>query len=337
MRDIQRHAQMPAPVFMFSGQGSHYFQMAGRLYRTNASFRTRMDRLDAIAAREVGASVVGYVLDARRSPADPFTRTLYSHPAIYMIECALAGALIERGVFPRMLMGSSLGTFAAAAVGGAIDEAEGLRACVALVRMLEAHCAPGAMLAVISEPGLFDALPALHRNTELAGVNMPRHFVVSGTCEGVAEAQRALASIGIDHLRLNVEFAFHSRQMLALRDGFAGIAEALAPGSSRWPIACSAQVRIFDAFTAEDLWNIAVQPIRFMDTMRMVERMGAHHYLDLGPSGTLATFARYCMPTGSGSEADAILTPFGDESANFSRAIARCGTSASPGRQHEVS
>lgn len=337
MRDTPRDRPIATPIFMFSGQGSHYFQMAARLYRTHAPFRARVDRLDALATRCVGDSVIGYVLDADRTPADPFTRTLYSHPAIYIVECALAGTLIDEGVTPGMLLGSSLGTFAAAAIGGCIDELDGLRVGVSLVRMLEAHCTPGAMLAVIAPPDLFDTLPALHRNTELAGVNMPKHFVVTGSFEGVAQAQRALAAIGVDHQRLNVEFAFHSSQMLPLRERFFRALDGVALGPSRWPIMCSAHARIFHSFTVEDLWNIAVRPMRFMDAIHRIESLGTQCYLDLGPSGTLATFARYCMPAGSASRTDAILTPFGDESANFHRAVARYGTRPLPRLRHEVS
>ena len=49
-------------VFMFSGQGSQYFQMGRELFDNNGTSHGWMVLLDDIARRESGRSVVGFPL-----------------------------------------------------------------------------------------------------------------------------------------------------------------------------------------------------------------------------------------------------------------------------------
>ncbi|WP_081595063.1 acyltransferase domain-containing protein [Paenibacillus sp. PAMC 26794] len=58
-----------------------------------------------------------------------FERTIMSHPAIYMVEYALAQSLLTRGMMPDYVLSSSLGETAAAAVACVFSAEDGLR-CV---------------------------------------------------------------------------------------------------------------------------------------------------------------------------------------------------------------
>src|SRR5215212_6073962 len=103
-------------VFLFSGQGSQYFQMGRALFETNRTFRTWMTRLDDLARQCSGRSVLDTLYSDRYAKGDPFDRTLLSHQAIFMVEYSLAQTLIEAGVWPDLVLGASLGSFAAASV-----------------------------------------------------------------------------------------------------------------------------------------------------------------------------------------------------------------------------
>jgi acyl transferase domain-containing protein len=323
-------------VFMFSGQGSHYYQMAAALYLEHVLFRRHLDQLDATASALMGVSVVEHVYHPGRALKDPFTLTRFSHPGIFMIECALANTLADLGLEPDLLMGASMGTFVAAAIGGSLGQHEALAIVIEQARLLERYCEEGAMLAVLAPPSLYDESAELHATTELAGINMPNHFVVSGHCRDIAQAQSFLDARGVVCQQLNVSHAFHSRHIQHLRPRFlAGLAGTrLRP--SRWPIVCNARAEIVHALSHEDLWDIAVKPIRFRDSVAMLESSGSYHYVDLGPSGTLATFVKYCLARDSRSSTHAILTPFGNESPTLNALVERFAAPMSAAPAYQV-
>ena len=56
-------------VFMFSGQGSQYHQMGRELFDSDAVFRESMIRLDGLAQRLLGESVIEAIYSAGREEA----------------------------------------------------------------------------------------------------------------------------------------------------------------------------------------------------------------------------------------------------------------------------
>ena len=73
-------------VFMFSGQGS----MGKDLYETNTFFKDYIHYLDECAADILGESVLKIIYDKTKSISEPFDKTIYTHPAIFMIEFTLS-------------------------------------------------------------------------------------------------------------------------------------------------------------------------------------------------------------------------------------------------------
>lgn len=300
---------------MFSGQGSQYFQMGRELYDRHPGFRTAVKRLDALAQSLLGKSPIEEA--HRGEKAQNFDRLRYTHPAIFIIEHALAECLIADDIVPDMTLGASLGTFAAASIAGFIDTEQALRTVIAQADAVEANCEHGGMTAVVDDPALFDA-PWIGERTTLAGVNFDRHFVVSSTHVELDAVESELRARGVVHQRLAVQYAFHSQWIEPARDDVQALLGALPVSDGRMPMVCCATAAIHTrAFRTDHLWNVVRQPIRFADTIARLEREGGWRYIDVGPSGTLATFAKYAMPAESRSTTAAILTPFGRDLKNY--------------------
>ncbi len=102
-------------VFMFSGQGSQYFQMGGVLFRRDPVFREWMHALDAIVVKVAGYSLTKYLYEDSHHNDDLLEHTRHSHPAIFAVEYALARTLMAHGLNPDSVMGASLGEFTPAA------------------------------------------------------------------------------------------------------------------------------------------------------------------------------------------------------------------------------
>ncbi len=307
---------MTETVFMFSGQGSQYFQMGKALYDGNDTFRGWMQRLDDRARAASGASVVEALYSDASRKSDPFDRTLLTHPAIFMVEYSLAQCLIEAGVVPGMVLGVSVGSFAAAAVAGFIDAEDALTAVIRQAMALEESSARGGMIAILADPALFFE-DFLGSRSELAAVNFASHFVVSAKQTELATIEAALKERNVPFQRLPVLFPFHSRWMDEAKAPFAAFMESIPCREGRLPMACADRTEVLSAVSGGYFWDVVRNPIRFRETAARLEQQGARRYVDVGPAGTLATFLKYLLPRTTNSKVHSILTPFGLDQKNL--------------------
>ncbi len=304
-------------VFLFSGQGSQYFQMGKDLFEKNDVFRDWMLRLDAMAQRTSGRSVIDALYSDAHRKGDPFERLVLTHPAIFMVEYSLAQALMHADVMPDMVLGVSLGSFAAAAVAGFLDAEDALIAAVRQAEALEDCCEPGGMTAVLADPALYGQ-EFLRSRSELAAVNFSSHFVVSAKQIELAEVEAGLRRQNVDFQRLPVLFPFHSQWMDRARAPFESFTRSIRWKDGRLPLACCDRTVVLHALSDGFLWDVVRNPIRFRETTARLEQQGARRYIDVGPAGTLATFLKYGLPATTRSTVHAILTPFGAEQKNLS-------------------
>jgi len=312
---------MPETVFMFSGQGSQYFHMGRALYDGNGTFREWMNRLDEVASQAAGTSVTAVLYSGAQKKGDLFDRTLLTHPAIFMVEYSLARCLIEAGVRPSLVLGASLGSFAAAAVAGFIDAGEALTAVIGQAKALEDCCEPGGMIAVLADPALFveDFLSA---RSELAAINFSTHFVVSARQADLDGIEAALKRRAVDHQRLPVSFPFHSQWMDRAKASFQPFMRAMGRRQGQLPLVCCQKAAVLSELSDDYFWDVVRRPIRFRESAARVEQLGACRYIDVGPAGTLATFLKYGLPTTATSTVHSILTPFGFDQKNLAALLA---------------
>ena len=312
---------MRKTVFLFSGQGSHHFQMARALFEHDARFRAEMIRLDAIVGELAARSVIETLYSDTNDKSSVFDALELSHPAIFMVEYALAQTLIATGIEPDLCLGTSLGSFAAAAVAGFVDAEQALAAVIQQAAALEACCEAGTMIAVLADTAVFER-ERLYELAELAAINFAAHFVVSTPRERVAEIEGRLKKAQIAFQRLPVAFAFHSHWIDAAQAPFASFAQSLRTGAGRLPLVCCDQAAVLQALPDDFFWQVVRRPIRFAAAVDLLEREHVCDYIDLGPSGTLATFLRYLLPAERKPAIHAVLSPFGNDQARFAALLA---------------
>ncbi|WP_435103802.1 ACP S-malonyltransferase [Arhodomonas sp. AD133] len=307
-------------VFMFSGQGSQYHWMGKELFDENDVFRDALRRHDATAARFLGESVLARVFDPAKGKNDPLVDTRITHPAIVMIELALAEAVQAAGIQPDYVIGASLGEYAAAVIAGCLEPEECLRILVDQAQSL--HQGPrSGMLAVLADPGVFELAPAL-RQCDVAARNYPGHFVVAGTEADLARAESELRAAEVLHQRIPVEYGYHSRLMDTMHEACSRTFDGVAFAPPRIPWVSSIDGGMVQQASAEHFWRTARLPIEFEATITRMRERGEFLFLDLGPSGTLHNFVHNNLPEGTRSESIPILSPFGYDRTTLTRARA---------------
>jgi acyl transferase domain-containing protein len=309
-------------VFMFSGQGSQYYHMGRVLFDQNAAFRKHMLVLNEVARELLGASVIDFLYNDQKKKDDKLDMTVVSSAAIFMVEYSVARVLIENDIVPDYLLGSSMGTYVAASIANCFGFELGLTAIIKLAEIVETICEKGCMLAVFCGSKLHADVPALRDNSEIAAVNFASHFVISSTERQRGIVERALSQQGVTFQALPVTRAFHSRWIDEARVPCLKLLGGCLGSRAQIPIICCSQTNPFDCISPELLWDAVRKPIQFERTIARLEDRGSFIYVDVGPSGTLATFLKYGLRTNSMSRAYPIMSPFSKELSNLGRLLA---------------
>jgi acyl transferase domain-containing protein len=312
-------------VFMFSGQGGQYYQMGRPLFEQVPAFRRQLRALDAMAQDLGSVSIVAALYDDTRGKAEPFDRTRLTHPAIFMVECALARTLIEHDVHPDLTLGVSMGAFAAAAVAGHLGTEAALALVLRQARAIEAHSEAGGMIAVLADPALH-LRAELREASVIAAHNFSGHFVLAARQRDLASIEDFLRAQGVTHQRLPIRAPFHSPWIDAAEAPFLqGAPAAAGRAGTPLPCVCAARADLLDAPSPGYFWRTIRAPIAFQRTVAWLEREGPYRYIDAGPAGTLATFLKYGLARSSSSQALPILSPYGGDVAKLTALTAsRC-------------
>lgn len=207
-------------VFMFSGQGSHYYQMGRELFEQKPVFKKWMQVGDDIYRELTGLSIIQELYSNQHKKSDPLTRTLITHPAIFMVEYALGQLLIEHDIVPNVVLGTSLGEFTAAVFAGMLSFETALKAVVGQAQCLEEKCEPGGMLAILHPPHLYEDNDWLRERSELAAINFHSHFVISGESSHLNKIESHLMQQQINFQALAVSHGFHSSCIDAAKSEF---------------------------------------------------------------------------------------------------------------------
>lgn len=321
---------MPLPaVFMFSGQSSQYHRMGRELYDRHPRFRMWMEHCDDIAAPLIGCSLCE-VLYGEGGKARPFDRLLHTNPALIAFEYSLARVMMEAGATPKYLLGYSLGELGAAITGGALTIEQGIGFVVDYARLIEAESPPATMLAVIDAPDVDTRYAEVFAGCWVTARNFDRHVVVTGPVAAIQRLRDALSRDGVMHQTLAVNYGFHTEMQQPLEAAFMAMASRLVFVPLRIPMISCRNGAVYDrnADTAgwpQRLWATFRHPVAFDATVRGLLGHGDFHFLDVGPSGTLATFVKYLLPAGSASLFSDVVNPFGRDLRTYGSALRRMG------------
>jgi trans-AT polyketide synthase/acyltransferase/oxidoreductase domain-containing protein len=263
-------------AFMFPGQGSQSVGMGGALF---AAFPEYVRK---------ASEVLGYSIEelCLRDPAKKLGQTQYTQPAVYVVGVlSYLRRVEEKGDAPDWVLGHSVGEYAALFAAAAFDFETGLRVVKRRAELM-AEARDGAMAAVVrrSEDDVRSTLASARLDDlDVANINSPQQIVLAGPRASIEAAKPHFEAGGARYVVLNVSGAFHSRYMADAAARFATFLEGCKLHDPRYPVLSNVDARPYQpGEIRRRLVEQIVKPVRWVESIRYLEGLGATEFEELG-------------------------------------------------------
>lgn len=300
----------PKIAFLFSGQGSQYRGMGKMLFEENDIFKSSIQKSDALFQKLISRSLIKELYEKK---VPEFSELLITHPAIVSIEIAMYEVLRNMGIKPTYVAGNSLGEFAAGVASEIWSVEAAITAAVEQAKSLMRRVQEGGMLAVIDPLKKIEAGDYKDEGLYLAADNFEGHFTLSGSLKSISTFQKKLDKLNVQYLLLPVKVPFHSP---LVNEGLIDFDYYMADTVFDYP-----SVSFYSGVYGKELkefpsnyFSKAVGEYScFSDLVTFFEKERTDIYVDLGPSGTCATFVKYNLAPTSKAKIFPIVSPFNNE------------------------
>ncbi|HZX68933.1 MAG TPA: acyltransferase domain-containing protein, partial [Candidatus Elarobacter sp.] len=283
----------PQIGFLFTGQGAQYAGMGRALYAASPAVRRIVDAADALLAGRLGAPLGAVMRGEHPDAARLINLTLYTQPALYVLEYALAELLRELGVEPQAVIGHSLGEYVAAAVTGIFSFEDGLLLVADRAKLMHEVTADGAMLVVsASEEQIAPVLHGYDDRVSVAGVNAPSQVTISGARAAIEEIAAVCVQRGWRTVPLPVSQAFHSPLLEEMSVAFETRAAQLSYAPPNRKLVSNLTGTTVDGVDAAYWRAHTRRAVRFADGVRALDELGCDVLVEIGPRPTLLPLAQ---------------------------------------------
>lgn len=293
----------PPPVaFAFTGQGAAFNPAHLQLFQDSTYFRNQVQHLDNIARMQGFPSMLP-AFDGS-APANEAFSPVVSQLAHVCGEIALAKFWATLGIRPAVVVGHSLGEYAALHVAGVISASDTIFLVGSRARLLEKTCKPGSHVMLSVRGSVTEIQDSVSpKPYEVACINGPKDTVLSGTREQMESVATSLQADGLKCLKLDIPYAFHSAQVDPFLKEFEKIAkDGVIFKAPMLPIVSPLLGKvIFDEKTvnATYLRRATRETVNFVGALEFAQQLTTTDdktaWIEIGPHPVCTNFVKSCV------------------------------------------
>lgn len=291
-------ADPPTTAWLFTGQGSQYPGMARELFAAEPVFADVLQRCAAAVDDLLPRPLLEVMFATDRDSSETLRHTSFAQPALFAVEMGLARLWQSWGIEPDVVLGHSVGQYAAACVAEVFSLEDGARLIAERGRLFGNLPAGGRMVAVFADAGHVEAVADKSPRVSVAAYNGP-NTVLSGPGEDLEQVVEALSEDGIRCNWLDTSHAFHSELLEPALDEFESYAAGFQFAVPTRPLVCNRTGGVLSAETplnAQYWRRHSRQPVQFAESVRTVAQLGCTVLMELGPQPILTAAAVQVWP-----------------------------------------
>lgn len=286
-------------AFIYSGNGAQWVGMGQLLMHESPRFAELLAEVDAVMLPLAGFSVVTELrADHAAARIDD---TTVAQPLLFAIQVAITTLLKEAGIEPAATTGHSVGEIAAAWAAGALSLEHAVRVIVARSQAQGLTRGTGRMAAVgMSVEAVSQLINGMGggSDVEIAGINSPGNVTLSGSLNALKQIQTMVELRGGFFRLLDLDYAFHSRQMEPARADLARRLEGFKPtgqGSAVFVSTVTGDIVDGKQLDAEYWWRNVREPVRFADAVGRLAKLGCRVFVEISPHAILQRYISECL------------------------------------------
>lgn len=281
-------------VFMFSGQGSQYYQMGKQIYAQFPYFRSLMDQGFNALENLTGIdhkSIIGYDSTPTSEP-EIINNTKFTQPLLFLLEYSFAKLLMQLGIEPKQMIGHSLGEYVAACISEVFSLEDGLKIIVKRAHLMS-EMESGSMLFVGVSANEVKEL--IDSDLSIAAVNTENSCVISGNTASINMMLDRFNKAEISATLLKTSHAFHSEMMSPILETFELELNKIQLAQPKIPFISGVSgqtIRNEEAVSPQYWVNHLKKTVHFAKGVDTLLKDSYTTFIEIGAAKTLLSFLR---------------------------------------------
>ncbi len=300
VQGIYRGSGRPGKLaFLFPGQGSQYVNMLRDLRTIEPLVAETFREADAVMTPILGRPISSYVFvdgkdDAITQAELKLRSTDITQPALLAVHVSLLRVLEKYGFNPDMVIGHSLGEYAALVAAGVLNLTEALQVVSARGQEMSKVAADdNGCMAAVSAPlaEVERILKTIEGYVVIANINSPVQCVIGGATTSVEAAIAAFLAEGLQATKIPVSHAFHTRIVGPASQPLRKVIDRMNLQTPKIPIIANVTGKPYPTGREEILDILAAQvasPVQFVQGINTLFELGARVFVEVGPKRVLS-------------------------------------------------